>query len=73
MAIPATVEPAPHLVDTACPLCGTSLLSVDLDGHVEVELLHPVPLHKNRDASEGYVICEQCALLTNLPASITLN
>jgi hypothetical protein len=73
MAITATVGSPPHMVDTACPLCGTSLLSVDFEGHVEVELLHPVPLHKNRDASEGYVICEQCALLANLPATITLN
>jgi hypothetical protein len=73
MALPAAAETASHYVDTSCPLCGTSLLSVDFDGRVEVELLHPVPLHKNRDASEGYVICEQCALLANLPSTITLN
>jgi hypothetical protein len=60
-------------LDTRCPLCGVPLLSVDGQGYVEAEILAQVPLHRNRDANEGFVVCEQCAVLTRLPHDMTLN
>ena len=60
-------------VDAPCPLCGSAVLSVGLGGQVESEDLHPVPLFRNRRHGEGYMLCDDCGTLAELPADITLN
>lgn len=65
--------PVVAAVEARCPLCGASILSIGRSGRVEAEDLHPVPLHKNRGSGEGYMLCDECGLLAELPADITLN
>lgn len=60
-------------VDARCPLCGASILSIGRGGRVEAEDLHPVPLYRTRHAGEGYMLCEECGVLAQLPGDITLN
>jgi hypothetical protein len=60
-------------VDARCPLCGALVLSVGRGGRVSAEDLHPVPLHRRGGAVEGYMVCDQCAVLAQLPADLTLN
>ena len=65
---------APTLaVDAHCPLCGTSILSVSRGGHVLREDLHPVPLHRTRRVGEGYMLCDDCGMLADLPLDSILN
>jgi hypothetical protein len=59
-------------VDARCPLCGTSILSVSRGGHITAEDLHAVPLYNN-GSCEGYMLCDDCGLLTELPTDLTLN
>jgi hypothetical protein len=59
-------------VDARCPLCGTSILSVGRGGRVSAEDLHPVPLYTGR-GGQGYMVCEDCGVLAELPRNITLN
>jgi hypothetical protein len=42
-------------------------------GHVTAEDLHPVPLHKRGGSGEGYMLCDDCGVLAELPSDITLN
>jgi predicted RNA-binding Zn-ribbon protein involved in translation (DUF1610 family) len=58
-------------VDARCPLCGESILSVDGGGHVTSEDLHPIAL--SRRAGEGYMLCDDCGLLAELPTDLTIN
>jgi hypothetical protein len=60
-------------VDARCPLCGSLVLSVGRGGRLSAEDLHPVPLYRRGGAVEGYMVCDQCAVLAQLPADITLN
>jgi hypothetical protein len=60
-------------VDARCPLCGTSILSVGRSGRVLAEDLHPVPLFKAGHSGEGYMLCDDCGVLAELPSDITLN
>ncbi len=60
-------------VDARCPLCGTSILSVGRGGRVEASDLHPVPLYRTRGSLEGYMLCDDCGVLAELPADITMN
>jgi hypothetical protein len=60
-------------VDARCPLCGCSILSIGRGGHVMAEDLHPVPLHKFGGSGEGYMLCDDCGVLAELPSDITLN
>ena len=60
-------------VDARCPLCGDSILSVGLGGRVTAEDLHPVPLYRRGDTGEGYMLCDDCGVLAELPLDITLN
>ncbi len=60
-------------VEAPCPLCGSSILSVGLGGHVESEDLHPVPLFRSSRYWEGYMLCDDCGTLAELPSDITLN
>ena len=61
------------LSDARCPVCGTSILSFGKGGRVESEDLHPVPIYKSRHAGEGYMICDECAVLAGMPRDMTLN
>jgi hypothetical protein len=60
-------------VDARCPLCGVLVLSVGRGGRVSAEDLHPVPLYRRGGAVEGYMVCDQCAVLAQLPGDLTLN
>jgi hypothetical protein len=60
-------------VDSLCPLCGHSILSVGRDGRVETHDVRPVRLYRIPGLSESYTICEECNMLAQLPAGITLN
>jgi hypothetical protein len=60
-------------VDARCPLCSTSILTVSRGGHVISEDLHPVPLHRSQRAGEGYMLCDDCGMLADLPLNSTLN
>jgi hypothetical protein len=60
-------------VDARCPLCGTSILTVSRGGRVLSEDLHPVPLHRSHRTGEGYMLCDDCGMLADLPVNSTLN
>jgi hypothetical protein len=60
-------------VDARCPLCGCAILSVGSGGRVMAEDLHPVPLHRRGGAGEGYMLCDDCGILAELPRDLTLN
>ncbi len=60
-------------VDACCPLCGSSILSVGRGGRVEAEDLHPIPLYRDGRPGEGYMLCDDCGMLAELPTDITLN
>lgn len=57
-------------VSARCPLCGSSVLSVSR-GRVVSDDLHPVSL--GREKGLGYTLCEDCGVLADLPAGLTLN
>ena len=60
-------------LDARCPLCGSPILSVGRSGRVMAEDLHPVPLYRRGGAGEGYMLCDDCGVLAELPRDITLN
>ncbi len=60
-------------LDTRCPVCGADLISFDRDGHVALDGLQPVPLHRLGDTGEGYAVCDECAFLAHLSEELTLN
>jgi hypothetical protein len=60
-------------VEACCPLCGSPILSLGRGGRVEAEDLHPVPLSVHGHQGEGYMLCDECGVLAQLPADITLN
>jgi hypothetical protein len=60
-------------LDTRCPVCGADLISFDKDGHVALDGLRPVPLHRIGDTGEGYAVCDECAFLAHLSEELTLN
>jgi hypothetical protein len=60
-------------VEACCPLCGSPILSLGRGGRVEAEDLHPVPLSAHGRQGEGYMLCDECGVLAQLPADITLN
>jgi hypothetical protein len=37
------------------------------------EDLHAVPLHRRGGAGEGYMVCDDCGVLAELSAELTLN
>jgi hypothetical protein len=59
-------------MDTPCPLCGSPVLSFGRDGRVLSEDIHAIPLHRHR-GSEGYTLCDDCAVLALLPMDLTVN
>jgi hypothetical protein len=60
-------------VDSRCPLCGTAVLSVGRSGRVLSEDLHPVALFRTGGSTQGYTLCDDCGVLADLPAELTLN
>jgi hypothetical protein len=67
---------AAFVVDVAaccCPLCGTRVLSVGNSGRVVAAAQHAVPLHRNRDSGEAFMLCDDCGILADLPVDLTLN
>jgi hypothetical protein len=60
-------------VEARCPLCGVSILSVGSGGRVLAEDLHPVPLYRRGRFGEGFMLCDECGMLADLPPDVTLN
>jgi hypothetical protein len=60
-------------METRCPLCEVPIVSIGRRGDVRIEELHPVALFSARGMGQGYLLCEDCFILTGLPADITLN
>ena len=60
-------------VEALCPLCGVSILSVGRGGRVVAEDLHPVALHRRGRFGEGFMLCDECGMLADLPSDVTLN
>jgi hypothetical protein len=62
-------------VEAHCPLCGCSILTVGRSGHVMSEDLHPVLTRRHRGTSsmEGYMLCDDCGVLAELPRDMSLN
>lgn len=56
---------------TRCPLCGSPVLSFGRSGLVEHEGLHPIQL--GPDFGRSYTLCDDCGILADLPADLTLN
>jgi hypothetical protein len=60
-------------VEARCPLCGTP---IDTPGAARVSAgrgAHLISLYKHGGGAEGFLLCEECSLLTAFPAGITLN
>ena len=60
-------------MDARCPVCGSPILSFGQGGRVVAEDLHAVPLHRRGGAGEGYMVCDDCGVLAELSAELTLN
>jgi hypothetical protein len=60
-------------MDARCPLCGSPILSFGQGGRVVAEDLHAVPLHPRGGNGEGYMVCDDCGVLAELSAGLTLN
>jgi hypothetical protein len=61
-------------VDSRCPLCGESVLSVSSAGLVLSDDLHPIALFSKRGGGmQGYALCDDCGVLADLPSELTLN
>jgi hypothetical protein len=56
-----------------CPLCGDAILDVGHDGRVVSSEARPIPLLRHGLSGEGYLVCDACAFLAQLPTDITLN
>ena len=59
-------------VDARCPLCGCSILSIGRGGHVMSEDLHPIAMHTRGGSGEGYMLCDDCGVLAELPSDMSL-
>ena len=61
-------------VDARCPVCGAPILSVGRSGRVLAQDLHLVPLraHEKR-IGQAYTVCDDCGMLADLPADLTIN
>jgi hypothetical protein len=54
-----------------CPLCGSPVLSFERSGRVVAFDLRAVPL--GDELGRGYTLCDDCGVLADLPAGVTLN
>ncbi len=57
-------------VHARCPLCGSPILSV-AGGKVLAFDLRAIPL--GNEFGRGYTLCDDCGVLADLPAGVTLN
>lgn len=55
--------------EARCPLCGSSVLSVSRSGLVTAAE-RAIPIG---DFGRGYLLCDDCGVLADLPAGLTLN
>jgi hypothetical protein len=60
-------------VQACCPLCGSPVLSVGRSGRVLADDWHLHPIQLSQDAGRGYMLCDDCAILADLPDDLTLN
>ena len=60
-----------NLVEAHCPLCGSPVLSVARSGRVVAFELRTIPL--GNDFGRGYTLCDDCGVLADLPAGLTIN
>jgi hypothetical protein len=60
-------------LDTRCPVCGADLLCLDSEGHVALDGLKAVPLHRVGDTGEAYAVCDECAYLAHVAGDLPLN
>jgi hypothetical protein len=58
-------------VQALCPLCGSPVLSIGRYGHVFAEDLYPIQI--GPELGRGYTLCDDCGVLADLPAGVTLN
>jgi hypothetical protein len=54
-----------------CPLCGSPVLSLARSGKVLSLDLRAIPL--GGEFGRGYTLCDDCGVLADLPAGLTLN
>jgi hypothetical protein len=69
----AATNAAAVVVDARCPLCGDPILAVGRSGRVLASDLHPIPMFKRGRGGEGFMLCDDCGVLAELPRGITLN
>jgi hypothetical protein len=60
-----------NLVEAHCPLCESPVLSVARSGRVVAFDLRTIPL--GSEFGRGYTLCDDCGVLADLPAGLTLN
>jgi hypothetical protein len=58
-------------VQARCPLCGSPVLSLARSGKVVAFDLRAIPL--GSEFGRGYMLCDDCGVLADLPAGLTLN
>lgn len=58
-------------VHACCPLCGSPVLAIGRTGRVLDEALHPIQI--GPELGRGYTLCDNCAILADLPSDLTLN
>lgn len=58
-------------VQARCPLCGSLVLSLARSGKVVTFDLRAIPL--GSEFGRGYTLCDDCGVLADLPAGLTLN
>lgn len=63
----------PTVMSARCPLCGEAVVDVTPEGRVQVVETRPIPLFKHGLSGEGYLVCDSCAFLAQLPSNVTLN
>ena len=58
-------------VEAHCTLCGTPVLSVARTGRVVTFDMRAIAL--GNEFGRGYMLCDDCGVLADLPAGLTLN
>jgi hypothetical protein len=60
-----------NTVEANCPLCDSPLLSVARSGRVVTFDMRAIAL--GNEFGRGYMLCNDCWVLADLPAGLTLN